>query len=173
MRKELDEALVAKYPLIFADRNGDMDTTAMCWGFDCGDGWYNILDILCGTIQSYINDRNRSVAHTKARNKVIYEHFEGNPQPLLDFAANPKLVNLYLKLGIQEEPLAIPQVVATQVKDKFGALRFYYNGGDDYISGMVTLAENLSQRTCDICGAPGQEREGPWIVTRCDAHKEI
>ncbi len=44
MRKELDEALCAKYPLIFKDRNADMRTTAMCWGLECGDGWYNIID---------------------------------------------------------------------------------------------------------------------------------
>jgi len=30
MRKELDEALCARYPLIFKDRNADMRTTAMC-----------------------------------------------------------------------------------------------------------------------------------------------
>jgi len=52
MRKELDEALCAKYPLIFKDRNADMRTTAMCWGLECGDGWYNIIDVLCGLLTS-------------------------------------------------------------------------------------------------------------------------
>ena len=52
MRKELDETLCAKYPEIFRDRHGDMRETAMCWGFDCGDGWYNIIDTLCLTIES-------------------------------------------------------------------------------------------------------------------------
>jgi hypothetical protein len=52
MRKELDEALCAKYPLIFKDRHADMRTTAMCWGLECGDGWYNIIDILCGLLTS-------------------------------------------------------------------------------------------------------------------------
>ena len=47
MRKELDEALCAKYPLIFRDRNAPMTQTAMCWGFSCGDGWYTIIDVLC------------------------------------------------------------------------------------------------------------------------------
>ena len=52
MRKDLDEALCAKYPLIFKDRNGNMQHTAMCWGFECGDGWYNIIDTLCGILTS-------------------------------------------------------------------------------------------------------------------------
>ena len=53
MRKELDEALCAKYPLIFRDRNGDMQHTAMCWGFSCGDGWYTIIDTLCAHLTSH------------------------------------------------------------------------------------------------------------------------
>ena len=52
MRKELDEALCAKYPLIFKDRNADMRHTAMCWGCECGDRWYNIIDIVCGLLTS-------------------------------------------------------------------------------------------------------------------------
>ena len=52
MKKELDETLCAKYPLIFRDRNAPMTETAMCWGFSCGDGWYNLIDVLCGMLYS-------------------------------------------------------------------------------------------------------------------------
>jgi len=52
MRRELDEALCAKYPLIFKDRNAPMTDTAMCWGICTGDGWYNIIDTLCGLLTS-------------------------------------------------------------------------------------------------------------------------
>jgi hypothetical protein len=38
----------------------------------------------------------------------------------------------------------IPQVVAEQVKEKFGTLRFYYRGGDDFIDGLVSMAEGIS-----------------------------
>jgi len=47
MRRELDEKLCAKYPTLFRDMHGDMRTTAMCWGFECDDGWYNLLDECC------------------------------------------------------------------------------------------------------------------------------
>jgi hypothetical protein len=46
----------------------------------------------------------------------------------------------------------VPQVVATQIKEKWSGLRFYYYGGDDYISGMVPLAEHLSLSICEECG---------------------
>ena len=66
----------------------------------------------------------------------------------------------------------VRQVVAVQVKEKFGSLRFYYEGGDDYIRGLVSLAESLSHRTCEQCGSPGVGRGGGWIQTLCDLHAD-
>ena len=50
MRPELDQKLCEKYPEIFVDRNSSINRTAMCWGFSHGDGWYEIIDALCGLI---------------------------------------------------------------------------------------------------------------------------
>lgn len=135
MRKELDDYLVNKYSKIFVDRNADMKTTAMCWGFEHDDGWFWLLDQLCGSIQSYIDINNK--------------HRNGDEQ--------------------------ISQVVATQVKEKFGRLCFYYNGGDEYIDGMVSLAEDMSGNICENCGTTkdvGVTSE--WISTICkDCHSKI
>jgi hypothetical protein len=46
-------------------------------------------------------------------------------------------------------------VVATQVKEKFGGLRFYYTGGDDKIRGMVFMAESMSYKICEVTGNRG------------------
>lgn len=66
----------------------------------------------------------------------------------------------------------IDQVVLDQVKEKFGGLRFYYTGGDDYISGMVSLAESLSMHTCDTCGGIGTRGGNGWISTKCEEHRK-
>ena len=100
-----------------------MQNTAMCWGFDCGDGWYNILDALCASIQNYA-DRNQL------------------------------------------------SVVATQVKEKYGTLRFYYNGGDDVVNELVEMAEYISGLTCEECGAPGKMTDNGWFKTLCERHKQ-
>jgi len=65
----------------------------------------------------------------------------------------------------------VPQVVVAQIKEKFGALRFYYDGGDDTICGMVTMAEVWAGNTCETCGRPGHQRSGGWIKTLCDEHE--
>lgn len=63
-----------------------------------------------------------------------------------------------------------PQVVATQVKEKFGALRFYYDGGDSHIRSLVEMAVAKSKNTCEECGTPGEVFDGGWVVTRCSSH---
>jgi hypothetical protein len=59
MRQELDRLLCEKYPKMMVNRNLPMTETCMCWGFDCGDGWYNILNQLMGNIQHHIDWKNR------------------------------------------------------------------------------------------------------------------
>jgi len=55
--------------------------------------------------------------------------------------------------GEHENPIFIEQV-----KVKFGTLRFYYSGGDEYFGGMVDYAEALSAKTCELCGNVGECR---------------
>lgn len=60
MNKQLDETLCQKYPKIFRDRSGDPRQTLMCFGFECSDGWFGIIDSLCNTIQSHVNWKRNS-----------------------------------------------------------------------------------------------------------------
>jgi hypothetical protein len=64
------------------------------------------------------------------------------------------------------------QVVAIQVKEKFGSLRFYYSGGDSYINGVVGMATLMSSVTCEQCGNPGTLNRGGWISCLCQACRE-
>jgi hypothetical protein len=127
MRQELDAQLCEKYPLMMVNRNKDMKETCMCWGFECGDGWFNILDQLMGSIQHHIDWKNK-------------------------------------------KEQVVPQVTLDQVKEKFGTLRFYYSGGDEYIHGLVSMAESMSAVTCETCGKPGAQQRGGWIRTLCEEH---
>ena len=65
----------------------------------------------------------------------------------------------------------VPQVTVAQIKEKFGGLRFYYDGGDDHINGMVRMAEAWAEASCEECGSPGKRRDGGWIKTLCDIHE--
>ena len=58
----------------------------------------------------------------------------------------------------------------TQVKEKFGGLNIYYFGGDEEISGMITLAESLSYSICETCGTMDNVGHTVgWIATICSS----
>lgn len=147
MREELDKLLCKKYPKMMVNRNKPMQETCMCWGFECGDGWFNILDQLMANIQHHIDWKE------KQRNWIIVSNSKMAPEEM------------------QEVPPEIQQVTLDQVKEKLGTLRFYYSGGDDYISGLVSMAESMSGVTCEKCGKPGETMGTRWFTTRCEEHK--
>lgn len=61
-------------------------------------------------------------------------------------------------------------VEATQVKEKYGGLRFYVNGYTPEVSKLIKFAEHQSYRTCEICGSPGRLNDGSWKMVRCGRH---
>ena len=74
-----------------------------------------------------------------------------------------------------------PQIVFTQVKEKYGGLRAYYTWAESkkeypqekYATqeGMISLAEHLSETICEECGSMADvlQTKG-WIVTLCPIH---
>lgn len=125
MSPDLDELLCQRYPSIFADRHASMQTTCMCWGFCCGDGWFALIDELCARLQH------------------MTDH-EGEPQ-----------------------------IVAVQVKEKFGTLRFYVRSATEAQFKLIDEVEERSFFICEVCGAPGELLdESSWYQVRCPEHAE-
>jgi hypothetical protein len=109
---ELTTQLHTDYPLIFARQTR----------LDCGDGWFDLLDTLCWSLQTETSNGG-------------------------------------------------PQVVAGQVKEKFGGLRFYAGPCNNAQRGMIDMAQAVSFRICDVCGGRGRHI-GPGVErTRCAAHE--
>ena len=111
------------------------------FGIECNDGWYDLLDTLCYRISMHCHAENtRYIIETDK-----YEFIEeGDPEYM--------------------------QVVAAQVKEKLGELRFYTDGGDATTEGMIQMAEQMSTRICELCGSPAKtSRDSGWMHTTCDA----
>lgn len=183
MSPELDELLVVKYPKIFRNRFAPMSETCMCWGFSHGDGWYNLIDNLCANIQHHIDWSRKQRAMALRFNRALSRSTKNNVEPLIRFFANGKKPSEWAVKQAHEifediepqcriVPEACRQVVADQVKEKFGTLRFYYHGGDDVVDGMVRMAESMSAVMCEECGAPGETGGTGWITTRCEKHRK-
>jgi hypothetical protein len=59
MKDELDKLLCERYPKMFVNRNSSMQESCMYWGFECGGGWFDLIDELCDNIQKYIDQNPR------------------------------------------------------------------------------------------------------------------
>jgi hypothetical protein len=175
MEKKKEEALVSKYPKIFADVGKSMQETCMYWGFAHKDGWYWILDQLCDSIQGYIDNNSTKVRikNSYARRLVKFINsyrYKNDPKwfkPIKKFIY--KQVDAFEKYCEKETIETIPQVIAEQVKEKFGTLNFYYRGGNRIIDGMVYLAESMSVSTCETCGSTKDVvmNKSGWITVKC------
>lgn len=109
------EYLVEKYPKLYAMRHY----------FECGDGWFELIDRL-----------------------------------------SAKLEKLIEKMPVEERTC-----YATQVKEKYGTLRFYMSCETDEMSDAIEVAERESAVTCELCGCEGMLQPGAWIRTLCGEHQ--
>ena len=84
----------------------------------------------------------------------------------------PLLKQLCLDITVELEKLPKEErdnFQVSQVKEKFGTLRFYTYGENEVIHQLVQKAESASCSICETCGAPGTVRTDGWLKTRCDS----
>jgi hypothetical protein len=173
MKKEYDDYLCKTYPKIFRDRHASMQTTCMCWGFDIGDGWFNIIDKACSIIQGHIDWKRKQRAEALRYNRALKRAIDkGEYDALLKCYswsrdADERVSDAVECQMYRDVPEVCHQVVATQVKEKFGTLRFYTQGGDEYTYGVISMAESMSACMCEQCGSPAETQGPGWYHTTC------
>lgn len=150
MKKELDQQLCEQFPLLYKDRNGSPTKTCMYWGIAIGDGWHKIiLDLstkLELLIQQSIDTNPRKCEHCDV---LEIDHNKESDPTCSGFSLfHPK---------------------ASQVKEKFGGLRFYMNCATKEMSDLIQKAEALSYKTCEVCGEPGNLDGKGWAKVKCES----
>lgn len=116
MREELENKLVADFPDLYRGVNLKPTESLMCFGFECDDGWFDL----------------------------IYK--------------------------LSKDITAIDKtVMAMQVKEKFGGLRFYVGHASEEVFDLIDLAEEMSLKTCEKCGSTkGVALVGQgWVKSLC------
>ena len=139
MDQELQDKLFEKYPQLFINRTKSPMESCMSWGCEVGNGWYELLSSLCWRI--FQHEKN-----IEDRKRILADQPE----------------------KIQEELSYFP-VKFDQIKEKYGGLRVYFTGGDDYVEGVVGMTEEYSYKVCERCGNAGKPNKGGWITTLCDS----
>lgn len=72
-----------------------------------------------------------------------------------------------------------PNYTISQIKEKFGGLRFYFNTSDmkqySRLNSIIMAIEEKSLETCEECSAPGYRRRHSnmgYMYTTCDEHED-
>ncbi len=180
MSPEKDTYLCEKYPKLFVNRTKNIQESGMAWGFEIDDGWFHIIDKTCALIQGHINWKNKERLRALRYNRALKKALAGDKSALIKhFSYNGvtewtlgRVDQVIAEGSFHEVPNKCRQVTVDQVKEKFGTLRFYYTGGDDYISGITSMAEAMSGVTCEVCGNVGELNGGGWLSTRCEEHRK-
>jgi hypothetical protein len=163
MKEELALKLNADYPEIFLFYNFRGKGYFV---FECGDGWYNILNTLFAEITHTIKHNNTNFNRVmEAQDMIDNGYMEQVPSFMRDRIEALKNGN-----GNWPEEMEFP--VVQQVKEKFGTLNVYVKGWDERIQDLISFAEAMSATTCEECGNVGKTRGGNWIKTLCDKHYE-
>jgi hypothetical protein len=142
------QTLYDKYPNLFENRHKTPMQSCLSFGVECNLGWYEILASLCWMIKQHEDNKRWQKEFKNKQNQEIKD-----------------------SMGITiegEEPEYFP-VKFDQVKEKYGTLRVYFSGGDEYVEGLVSMAEAISGKICEVCGNKGQPNKGGWISTLCDS----
>ena len=112
----------------------------------------------------------------------IFQDYEGNPGRCNWYGVPDGWLSVIDKLCgsmqsyidhvtryIDGKEVKVPQVTCSQMKEKFGGLRFYTNGGDEMTEGMIMMAEHICSLTCQDCGSEENiGRTGGWITILCE-----
>lgn len=97
--------------------------------------------------------------------------FQSRPAILTDVGWYPLIRTLCVQ--IEHHVKSVNTFVRVmQIKEKFGGLRFYIDGGDECIRGMIQMACAMSLHICEDCGNPGRMRSDNWYRTLCDEHSK-
>ena len=138
MKSELQNQLVDKYKAILS---------SLDWGIECEDGWYWLLDQLCYSIQSEVENANTF-------------------RPALKFSVRAAQVKS--KYGSLR--FYVDFISAKNLEDHdYDKIHDYM----DKISGMISFAERMSGTICEVCGQPGKATKHMYRRTLCEQHNDV
>ena len=155
MSKSYDD-LVKRYPLLFNFGEGSQEPFAL-FGFECGIGWYNLINVACDEIYKKYYSALRSYKFwetAKANENFTQEKIDSNIETT--------------KKLMEEEKEKLP--VFVQIKEKFGSLRLYMDNADERANAIASTVEALSEMTCEDCGNSGMTYQIGWHKTLCPEH---
>jgi hypothetical protein len=164
--------LVKKYPELFGVEEDSQEPFAH-FGFECGIGWYDIIDKACQIIYSeykhHLYMQKMYKRDLDDIEKTIQKRQSWDKDKTREWiiAHTEASYSSYSKMA-EEEKERLPKTA--QIKEKFGTLRWYVNNADKTSQKIIDFAELMSENTCEVCGEYGKTYTTGWHKTFCLKH---
>ena len=123
--------------------------------------------IILQLISTSISKKNRKTHEASIRNKYAYMEL---PPFECDKGWNKLIEALCETLSIVDKD---KEIRVQQIKEKYASLRFYINVSSDKFNKIIGRFEDISFKTCEVCGNEGRRRVNKdflWYKTLCDRH---
>jgi hypothetical protein len=192
MKEELQSKLYADFPELFKEKDLPMTETCMCWGIECGDGWEPVIRNACRALNRSCELARRKKSFPREDEIIVWFH---NLCRKLERKFKLPYNTLYTAKHREYQRFPGFSFRFSQIKEKFGTLRIYFNFEDNFkpedvahldpediaaarnkalgrIDGVLDIAHLLSEQTCEECGSPGKLLTGGWWATQCRACAE-
>ena len=140
MNNEKAERLTMFYPMLFRKDNGEIRSVYESFPFECGSGWFELINELCQEISTIVRESNKEVW---PRVVQVKEKFGG----LRFYISNTDFSVAKIN---ESEKIALDAVI-------------------EKINQLIIDAQSKSFVTCEDCGLPGKCYSSSWIHVKCPA----
>jgi hypothetical protein len=154
MKEENELKLVKRFPIIFRDYKEDPRNTPMAWGFECGDGWFQLIWDLCENIEKLAEGKDIYIIAEQVKQKFgrlrFYYH------PVSEKLSKYRIRNFMFQKRLGKEYHAIS-----------GIRKKIWKSVEEKIDDAINKAESDSGKICEKCGNPGELSGKSYVQTLC------
>jgi hypothetical protein len=150
MKYELENKLFETYPIIFKEKDMPMSETCMCWGCECDDGWYPLINDLCSKLQIFYEKHQLEVNFVQVKEKygtlrIYYNMHFGAP-------GDTKLSEYFNGFAT---------CYGSDIK---------YDDLSNYVKNLIDFYTSISSIVCERCGMTGAANRKicGWWTTLCE-----
>jgi len=144
MNKEKAQKLTESYPMLFRKHNGEVCSLDETFGFECGSGWYDLINELCAEISEIVQSSEMQLWPNVVQ---VKEKFGG------------------LRFYIHTSDFTNAMVTEA---DKLAS-----DAMIEKIYQSISKAESKSLVTCEECGLPGKLYQASWVHVKCKTCEAI
>jgi len=162
MKKELDDKIFKEFPQFFKTK-GDLQRSLMDFGFDHGDGWFEIVYNLIKDISLFLlPEEELEIQQVKSKYGTL--RFYSCPSLIKEYSWRLWFIP-YCLYRLRNSLQKLADNIRHNIFHHYTRMEQFYN--------LVIEAERKTSITCEECGKPGHlVYIHIWYYTVCEEHEK-